>query len=112
MRSPVLALAASAPALFGATLLGVTLLGATLFSPAPARAAPPAPGLVATLGEAAVAPQAVRWVCTYGRCVWRPHSRVRVPVYAQSWAPPPRPRCEYVRRVGPQGQAHWQQVCR
>ena len=102
MRPLVLALAVSAPVLMGASLLGVS---------APAHAAP-APGLVAALGEAGTAPEAVRWVCTYGRCVWRPHSRVRVPVYAQSWGPPPRPRCEYVRRVGPQGQAHWQQVCR
>lgn len=104
MRPFVLALAVSAPVLAGASLMGAA---------APAVAAPLAqPGLAAALGDAAVAPDAVRWVCSDGRCVWRPHSRVRVPVYAQSWGPPTRPRCEYVRRVGPQGQAHWQQVCR
>lgn len=94
--------------LFACAISVAALAGAAT----PASAGPVAPGVAAAMGEAAVSPQTVRWVCTYGRCVWRPHSRVRVPVYAQSWGPPTRPRCEYVRRVGPQGQAHWQQVCR
>lgn len=78
----------------------------------PASAGPANPGLAGATLPQAVAPQGVRWVCDDGRCVWRPHSRVRVPVYAQSWGPPPRPSCSYVLRRGPQGQALWEQVCR
>ncbi|MDI4666127.1 hypothetical protein K9U40_17620 [Xanthobacter autotrophicus] len=70
------------------------------------------PGVAPVTERLDVAPQQVRWVCTYGRCVWRPRSNVRVPIYAQSWGPPPRPNCFWTRRIGPQGQFHWQQVCR
>lgn len=99
MKGTLIALSLGA----GAVLLAASGAHATsLLNPGPALAAQPP--------EAA--PQQVRWVCTYGRCVWRPRSNVRVPVYAQSWGPPPRPNCFWTRRIGPQGQSLWQQVCR
>ena len=70
------------------------------------------PGMVPAAIQAQGEVLHVRWVCNDGRCVWRPRSHARIPGYAQGWGPPPRPNCVWVLRPGPQGQSHWQQVCR
>ncbi|QRG04918.1 hypothetical protein EZH22_17425 [Xanthobacter dioxanivorans] len=93
-----------------ATLAFTACIWAAACGAAAAGAA--SPGIAGAVDLPGAEPVPVRWVCNDGRCLWQPHSRVRVPVYAQSWGPPTRPNCSYIRRVGPQGQAHWQQVCR
>jgi hypothetical protein len=75
---------------------GMMFAGQTAPAQAANSAAMAAPAISQSPAQAGVVQKAA-WRCGVRRCTWVPGYTGRVPMYARSWGPPPRPVCHWER---------------